>query len=116
FPDAVERGGLWPAGLGLLAGALTFVVVNTWLDARVARSAGDPHEVPAVSEEAAEQLRGAEAEQTERVETAARGGKPLAVGLALVAAVTLDGIPENLALGVSMVGEGPDGFSVALLV
>ncbi|MFA9429340.1 ZIP family metal transporter [Egicoccus sp. AB-alg2] len=116
FPDAVEDGGLMPAGLGLLAGALTFVVVNTLLDARVARSAGDPHQMPAVPDEAAERLRGAEAQQTERVEDAARGGKPLAVGLALVAAVTLDGVPENVALGVSMATDAGGGFSLALLV
>lgn len=34
------------------------------------------------------------------------------VGLALLAAVTLDGVPENLALGVSLVG----GASLSLLV
>ncbi|PRC50879.1 zinc permease, partial [Mycobacterium sp. ITM-2017-0098] len=33
-------------------------------------------------------------------------------GLALLAAVTLDGVPENLALGVSLVG----GASISLLV
>lgn len=47
FPDAVERGGLLAAGLGLLTGSLTFVVINTWLDSRVAPSAGDPAEFPA---------------------------------------------------------------------
>ena len=49
FPEAVHLGGLWPAGLGLIAGALTFVVINTLLDSWVARSAGDPQEVPALS-------------------------------------------------------------------
>ena len=49
FPEAVHLGGLWPAGLGLIAGGLTFVVINTALDSWVARSAGDPHEVPALS-------------------------------------------------------------------
>jgi ZIP family zinc transporter len=29
FPEAVHLGGLWPAGLGLIAGGLTFVVINT---------------------------------------------------------------------------------------
>jgi hypothetical protein len=57
FPEAVHLGGLWPAGLGLIAGGLTFVVINTLLDSWVARSAGDPHEVPALSAEAAEELR-----------------------------------------------------------
>lgn len=31
FPEAVELGGLWPAGLGLFAGGLTFVIINTAL-------------------------------------------------------------------------------------
>lgn len=116
FPDAVELGGLVPAGAGLLVGAMVFVVVNTWLDSRVAQSAGDPSEVPVLPDEAAEELSGAEATQTERVEEVAQGGNPLAIGLALVAAVTLDGVPENLALGVSMAAEDGAGFSVALLV
>ena len=39
------------------------------------------------------------------------------VGLALLAAVTLDGVPENLALGVSLAGEeAVGGGSLALLV
>jgi ZIP family zinc transporter len=52
FPEAVHLGGLWPAGLGLIAGGLTFVLVNTALDSWVAKSAGDPHAVPALSPEA----------------------------------------------------------------
>lgn len=40
-----------------------------------------------------------------------RWPKDKATGLALVAAVTLDGVPENLALGVTLAGQG----SVALL-
>jgi ZIP family zinc transporter len=42
-----------------------------------------------------------------------RAGRGAAIGLALFAAVTLDGLPENLALGVSLLG--PTG-SVTLLV
>jgi ZIP family zinc transporter len=38
------------------------------------------------------------------------------VGLALLAAVTLDGVPENLALGVSLAGEESASGSLALLV
>ena len=112
FPDAVDLGGLWTAGGGLLAGALTFVVVNSWLDSRVAPQAGQPEEVPAVPQAAAAELSGAEAEQSEKVTTAAaqKGG---AVGFALLAAVTLDGVPENLALGVSLLA---DGGSLTLLV
>jgi ZIP family zinc transporter len=113
FPDAVEVGGLWPAGLGLIAGGLTFVIINTALDSWVARSAGDPYKVPGLPPEAAEDISGAEAQQTERMEEAATQGGSAAVGFALLAAVTLDGVPENLALGVSLVsGAG----SIVLLV
>ena len=42
FPEAVELGGIWPAGFGLFAGGLTFVIINTALDSWVARSAGGP--------------------------------------------------------------------------
>jgi ZIP family zinc transporter len=41
FSDAFEFGGAWRAGLGLLAGGATFVIVNAWLDSRVA---GRPRE------------------------------------------------------------------------
>ena len=87
FPEAVHLGGLWPAGLGLIVGGLTFVVVNTALDSWVARSAGDPQQVPALSSEAAEDVSGAQAQQTERVEEAATGGARAAVGFALLAAL-----------------------------
>ena len=112
FPEAVELGGLWPAALGLFAGGLTFVIVNTALDSWVAKSAGDPYEVPGLPPELAEEISGAEAHQTERVEEAARSGST-AVGFALLAAVTLDGVPENLALGVSLLSGG--GSLVLLL-
>ena len=45
FPEAVELGGLRASGWGLLAGAATFVVVNAWLDSRVARG-GRGHRAP----------------------------------------------------------------------
>ncbi len=119
FPEAVELGGLGAAGAGLLAGGATFVVVNTWLDSRVAAQAGDPAEVPA-PDELSEALSGAEATQREKVKAAAADGVGPAVGFALLAAVTLDGVPENLALGVSLLGsqqagEGSGG-TLALLV
>ena len=93
FPDAYELGGAWRAGLGLLAGGATFVVLNAWLDSRVAGSAQE--------------------EQHEKVEDAASGAAGGAVGFALLAAVTLDGVPETLALGVSLAGEAD---SLTLLV
>jgi zinc transporter, ZIP family len=128
FPEAVELGGVAPAGWGLLAGAATFVIVNTWLDSRVAppEAAEAVAERPASSTPAAgeaaaaargdapdlpEELAGAALQQREKVQAAAASG----VGLALLAASILDGVPENLALGVSMAGERAGG-SLALLV
>jgi len=88
FEEAFELGGAVRSGLGLLAGAAVFVAVDTLLDRRIAGESG---------------LDGQQA-----VAQGARGG----VGWALLAAVTLDGVPENLALGVSLV----EGASVSLLV
>jgi ZIP family zinc transporter len=129
FPEAVELGGVAPAGAGLLAGAATFVVANTWLDSRVAppeaaraeAEEGPGPKTPAEDEAAAaargdapdlpEQLAGAALQQREKTKAAAASG----IGLALLAASILDGVPENLALGVSMAGERSGG-SLALLV
>jgi ZIP family zinc transporter len=88
FEEAYALGGAGRSGLALLAGAAAFVAADTALDRYVAGQAGpDEREVAAAG---------------------ARGG----VGWALLAAVTLDGVPENLALGVSLVDEA----SLALLV
>jgi ZIP family zinc transporter len=88
FGEAFELGGAARSGLGLLAGAVAFVSVDTALDRHVAgRSGPDEREV-------------------------ASGGARGGVGWALLAAVTLDGVPENLALGVSLV----EGASLTLLV
>jgi ZIP family zinc transporter len=88
FEEAFELGGAVRSGLGLLAGAAAFVAMDTALDRYIAGHPGpDEREVAA---------------------SGARGG----VGFALLAAVTLDGVPENLALGVSLV----EGASLTLLV
>ncbi|KUH85462.1 MULTISPECIES: zinc permease [unclassified Mycobacterium] len=88
FEEAFKMGGPARSGLGLLAGAATFVAVDTALDKYISGKSGpDSREVAG---------------------SGTRGG----VGLALLAAVTLDGVPENLALGVSLVG----GASLSLLV
>jgi ZIP family zinc transporter len=88
FEEAYHLGGAGRSGFGLLAGAAAFVLADTLLDRHVAGKAGpDQREVAA-------------------------GGAQGGVGWALLAAVTLDGVPENLALGVSLV----DGASLALLV
>jgi ZIP family zinc transporter len=88
FEEAYELGGAARSGLGLLAGAAAFVGTDAALDRYVAGHPG--------------------AEEREVVAEGARGG----VGWALLAAVTLDGVPENLALGVSLV----EGASITLLV
>ena len=88
FEEAFKMGGAIRSALGLLAGAATFVIVDTLLDKYIAGTSGP--------------------EAREVASSGARGG----VGLALLAAVTLDGVPENLALGVSLVG----GVSLSLLV
>jgi zinc transporter, ZIP family len=117
FPEAVELGGVGPAGGGLLAGAAVFVVVNTWLDSRVAPAeeaqelAEAKDDVPDVEEEAPDELAGAALQQREKVQVAAASG----VGVALLAATILDGVPENLALGVSLADQESAGGSLALL-
>jgi zinc transporter, ZIP family len=88
FEEAFHLGGAVRSGLGLLAGAATFVLADSALDRYIAGHPGP--------------------EQREVTKAASRGG----VGLALLAAVTLDGVPENLALGVSLAG----GVSLTLLV
>ena len=88
FEEAYHLGGAWRSGIGLLAGAAVFVATDTLLDRYVARDSGP--------------------DEREVVSAGARGG----VGWALLAAVTLDGVPENLALGVSLV----EGASLTLLV
>ena len=88
FDEAFHLGGATRAGLGLLAGAAAFVAIDSALDRYVTGDAG--------------------AEQREVTAKGARGG----VGWALLAAVTLDGVPENLAVGVSVV----EGASLTLLV
>ena len=96
FEEAYHLGGAARSGLALLAGAAAFVAADTWLDRRVTGKSGPPQRE--VTEAAATQ--------------APSGGSQRTVGFALLAAVTLDGVPENLALGVSLVDEA----SLALLV
>lgn len=88
FEEAFELGGAWRSGLGLLAGAAAFVVADSLLDRYVAGHPGP--------------------DQREFASSGAGKG----LGWALLAGVTLDGVPENLALGVSLV----EGASISLLV
>lgn len=65
FGHAIEIGGVVPSAIGLVAGAIIFLIIDTIIE----RKAGEES------------------------------------GLGLLAGVTVDGVPENLALGVALVGQ-----------
>lgn len=115
FPEAVELGGVAPAGGGLLAGAAVFVVVNTWLDSRVAppeearELAEAKDDVPDVEEEAPDELAGAALQQREKVQVAAASG----IGLALLAGIFAANFPEALVGAVAMRSVGRSVRSTA---
>jgi ZIP family zinc transporter len=100
FEDSYEHGGLWRSVVGLLAGAVVFTVISYWLD-RFAE--GDQGE-----EDGSEKL---DIDAPASDSTPSSASLSGAAGLALLAAVTLDGVPENLALGVSL-GEGTGGLAL----
>lgn len=100
FEDSYEQGGIWRAGLGLLGGAVVFTLLSQRLD-RIAQ--GNRKE-----DHGSEKLDTDAAAQEKAPSSASVSG---AAGLALLAAVTLDGIPENIALGVS-IGEGTGGLAL----
>lgn len=100
FQDAYEHGGIWRAAIGLVVGAVVFTVLSALLDrlAQGRRPQADGSEKLDVDAAAADRA----------PSSASTGG---AAGLALLAAVTLDGVPENVALGVSL-GEGTGGLAL----
>ena len=105
FEDSYERGGIWLAAVGLFAGAIVFTVLSALLD-RWAQAGS--RSTPADEYQGSAKL-DTDAAAADRPATAAttRG----AAGLALLAAVTLDGVPENLALGISLT-EGTGGIAL----
>lgn len=105
FEDAFERGGIWRAAMGLLAGAFVFTVLSAFLD-RWAQA--DPEPQAADDYEGSAKL-DTDAAATE--ETSSKASTRGAAGLALLAAVTLDGVPENVALGVAL-GGGTGGLAL----
>jgi ZIP family zinc transporter len=83
--DAIDTGGeYWPVALGLAAGALTFYAGDLYID----------------------RMGGASRKRMDAEE----GGSPLAITLGIV----LDGIPESIALGLTVLAG--EGVSAALLV
>ena len=100
FEEAYEHGGIWRAALGLLVGAVVFTVLSAWLDRMAQPGRDEPHGSDKLDPDAA---------ATDRAPSPASTSG--AAGLALLAAVTLDGVPENTALGVSL-GEGTGGLAL----
>lgn len=94
FPQAVAIGGLGHSALGLIIGAAAFVVINQWLDQRYAPKAAG----------------GEKAQQSDVVQEVAKRS----VGFALLASVTLDGVPENLALGISLQAQASFTLLIAI--
>lgn len=100
FEDSYEQGGIWRAAIGLAVGAVVFTVLSHWLDK--------------VAEGRVEQEHGSEKLDTDaaaREIPATTASVSGAAGLALLAAVILDGVPENLALGISLT-EGTGGLAL----
>ena len=100
FEDSYEQGGLWRSVLGLLVGAVVFTLVSQQLD-RMAEGGRE-------EDEGSEKLDSDAPASDAAPSPASVSG---AAGLALLAAVTLDGVPENIALGVSL-GEGSGGLAL----
>jgi zinc transporter, ZIP family len=100
FEDAYEHGGIWRAAFGLVVGAVVFTVLSAWLD----RLAQGRHEETHGSEKL-------DLDAPAEDRPASSASTTGAAGLALLAAVTLDGVPENVALGVSL-EEGTGGLAL----
>jgi zinc transporter, ZIP family len=96
-PAYVEAGRA-PAGIGLLVGAVGYYALTTWLNQRAER------EDPEAPVEEAEDRAGDEALPAGADATAARN---LTIGM------VLDGIPESIAIGLTLLGGG--SVSVALV-
>ncbi len=105
FQDAYQHGGIWRAAIGLFVGAAVFTALSALLD-RWAQPKSRP--TPADEYQGSAKLdTNAAAEDRAPTKESTRG----AAGMALLAAVTLDGVPENIALGVSLT-EGTGGLAL----
>ena len=102
YRDAGER----PVALGLIAGAGGYYLLTEWLNRRAERE--DPEEPVELGEDAAEAAAGSEA-GLEALPAAAdeRAARNLSVGM------VLDGIPESIAIGLTLLGSS--SVSIALV-
>jgi ZIP family zinc transporter len=98
--EAYEEAGRAPAGIGLALGALGYYVLTEWLDRRSRRE--DPEE-PEELELDEEDALGTD----ETIAADAATARNLTVGM------ILDGIPESVAIGLTLLGGG--SISVALV-
>lgn len=106
FEDAYQQGGIVRAAVGLLAGAIVFTALSAFLD-RLAQPGRTSKSKPADEVQGSPKL-DTDAAASDRAATASTRG---AAGMALLAAVTLDGVPENVALGISL-EEGSGGLAL----
>ncbi|YCK82247.1 zinc permease [Arthrobacter sp. D3-18] len=107
FEDAYEQGGIVRAAVGLLAGAIVFTALSALLD-RWAQPGRASKSKPADEIQGSPKLDTDAAASDKAATSASTRG---AAGMALLAAVTLDGVPENVALGISL-GEGSGGLAL----
>jgi ZIP family zinc transporter len=99
--EAYDEAGRAPAGLGLAIGALGYYALTEWLDRRTRREDPEEPEEAELDEEAAG------AREPEPVAADATTTRNLSVGM------VLDGIPESIAIGLTLLGGGT--ISVALV-
>jgi len=106
FAESVEQGGLWRAGLGMFVGAAVLTGLSAMLDRWAQRNTSAEHDPEGDSGSAKLDLGAAASDRAVSVEST-KG----AAGMALLAAIILDGIPESLVLGVSL-GESSGGIAL----
>lgn len=92
--EAFKQGGFWPVASGFLAGALVYTLANYWLSHRGARHRKSSHE--------------------EKREAQADKHPDNSAALALGA--LLDGIPESIVIGVSLLEGGAVGLVAVIAV
>ncbi len=104
--EAYEEAGRAPAGIGLAAGAIGYYVLTEWLDRRSRRE--DPEEPEELELDEEDQIGQQTAEpEPEAVAADAATARNLTVGM------VLDGIPESIAIGLTLLGGG--SISIALV-